>query len=57
MAVEEPYFGFERRKANRRVTLDRRQDIRFEPTKMDRRQSPGRRRSDQLAGLWRKVGV
>lgn len=40
------YQGKERRRHSRRVTSDRRQDVRWEPEKDDRRQMPGRRAGD-----------
>ncbi|BAV34284.1 hypothetical protein SCL_1993 [Sulfuricaulis limicola] len=42
------YKGIERRKFNRRNVADRRKDIRWEPNNPNRRQSTGRRASDQL---------
>jgi hypothetical protein len=42
------YKGVERRKFNRRNAADRRKDIRWEPNNPNRRQSVGRRASDQL---------
>lgn len=45
------YTGPERRQIKRRITADRRRDIRFEPGKEDRRQLvPGRRASD--SDIW-----
>lgn len=40
------YQGKERRRGPRRLISDRRQDVRWEPDKDDRRQKPGRRASD-----------
>lgn len=42
------YKGIERRKFSRRNVTDRRKDIRWEPNNPNRRQSTGRRASDQL---------
>jgi len=46
------YTGPERRSDQRRKKSDRREDIRFEPGKDDRRQGKGRRKSD--GDLWRQ---
>ena len=46
-SAEEPYSGPERRNEHRRKGGDRRQDIRFEPEKDDRRSGKDRRR-----GVW-----
>lgn len=48
-----PYKGPERRKEIRRTKADRRQEIRFEPEKDDRRQNPGRRQGDRDNHMWR----
>jgi hypothetical protein len=42
------YKGAERRKFSRRNVADRRKDIRWEPNNPNRRQTVGRRASDQL---------
>lgn len=42
------YKGIERRKFSRRNVADRRKDIRWEPNNPNRRQTVGRRASDQL---------
>ena len=42
------YKGTERRKFNRRNVADRRKDVRWEPNNPNRRQTVGRRASDQL---------
>ncbi|MFQ6021349.1 MAG: hypothetical protein ACE5NW_01390 [Acidiferrobacterales bacterium] len=42
------YQGVERRKRVRRVNVDRRGEVRFEPKKPDRRQENGRRKEDKL---------
>ena len=42
------YKGSERRKIARRYTSDRRKEIRWEPKNPNRRESMGRRASDQL---------
>lgn len=41
-----PYTGPEQRKVFRRQKVDRRDDIRFEPSKEDRRRNSGRRHDD-----------
>lgn len=46
------YNGPEQRKDQRRKATDRRNDIRFEPIKDDRRKNSGRRKTD--ADLWRQ---
>ena len=40
------YNGPERRHGERRITPDRRAEVRWEPGKDDRRQNPGRRKTD-----------
>ncbi|WP_339644337.1 hypothetical protein [uncultured Porticoccus sp.] len=40
------YIGEDRRKEQRRKSPDRRDDIRFEPNKDDRRVNRGRRKAD-----------
>ncbi len=55
--VEANYLGPERRKVDRRQNPERRQEFRFEIDADDRRQCPGRRRSDLLEeqpnSLWK----
>ena len=46
------YMGPERRRGNRRGGHDRRLDVRFEPSKEDRRQSHGRRHDDKSPDFW-----
>ncbi len=46
------YMGEERRRKNRRVTQDRRNDVRFDLTKTERRQSDGRRATDNTVKFW-----
>ena len=46
------YKGPERRRTQRRQTGDRRQEIRFEPDREDRRKNDGRRKTDQR--FWNK---
>lgn len=46
------YSGEERRKRNRRENTDRRQEVRFEPGKDDRRQEEGRRKGDKQPKFW-----
>ncbi|WP_200877028.1 hypothetical protein [Porticoccus hydrocarbonoclasticus] len=45
------YIGEDRRKEQRRKNPDRRDDIRFEPNKEDRRDNRGRRKTD--GDVWR----
>ncbi|MEH6591458.1 MAG: hypothetical protein V7746_14450 [Halioglobus sp.] len=49
---EEKYLGPERRVANRRDTVDRRDEVRFELKSSDRRQVPGRRGDDAIAATF-----
>ena len=46
------YMGQERRRDNRRQSKDRRDDVRFELDKSDRRENPGRREDDAAATFW-----
>ena len=46
------YIGPERRRDNRRAGKDRRDEVRFELGKEDRRQSQGRRRGDKNPKFW-----
>ncbi len=46
------YMGPERRRDNRRSGMDRRTDVRFEPSKDDRRQNHGRRHDDNSPHFW-----
>jgi len=46
------YMGVERRRANRRSGIDRRTEVRFEPSKDDRRQNHGRREDDNSPQFW-----
>ena len=46
------YMGPERRRENRREGADRREDVRFEIGKNDRRQNMGRREDDCTAAFW-----
>ena len=46
------YNGPDQRREHRRKKTDRREDIRFEPEKDDRRKSPGRRSTD--GDIWRQ---
>jgi len=46
------YAGEERRKTDRRSNAERRQEIRFEPGKDDRRQDDGRRKDDKKPKFW-----
>ncbi len=51
------YRGPDQRRQTRRQTNDRREDIRFEPDKEDRRKGPGRRKEDQDNSLWRQRDI
>ncbi|WP_438951085.1 hypothetical protein [Porticoccus sp.] len=46
------YVGEDRRKEQQRKSDDRREDIRFEPDKEDRRKNRGRRKTD--GDIWRQ---
>jgi hypothetical protein len=46
------YMGEERRKQNRRDTMDRRGDIRFELLASDRRENTNRRETDRDHKFW-----
>ena len=46
------YNGPERRHGERRITPDRRAEVRWEPGKDDRRQNPGRRKTDFDPTFW-----
>ena len=54
--VSEPnkkkYMGPERRKEDRRKAKDRRDDVRFDLTKTDRREIQGRREKDATPKFW-----
>lgn len=50
--MNQVYRGPERRRGQRRITPDRRMEIRFEPDREDRRKNSGRRKTDQL--IWNK---
>jgi hypothetical protein len=43
----------EKRHKNRRVIPDRREEVRFEPLKEDRRQNSGRRKTDK--DVWKPI--
>lgn len=49
---EVAYTGPERRYYHRRLLKDRRESIRFDLTKEDRRKSSGRRRTDLSTDKW-----
>ncbi len=54
MTTEDEWHGRERRHTpDRRVQSERREDIRFEPGKKDRRQNRGRRGEDR--DLWEEA--
>jgi hypothetical protein len=46
------YNGVERRRQHRRVKADRREELRFELDKPDRRVNPGRRAGDKSPKFW-----
>ena len=46
------YNGVNRRRGHRRDNLDRRQEMRFELDKPDRRSHPGRRADDKRPRFW-----
>ena len=46
------YLGQERRRGNRRQSNDRRNDVRFEINKTDRREDHGRREEDSAPTFW-----
>ena len=50
------YNGPERRHGERRVSPDRRAEVRWEPGKDDRRQNPGRRKTDFDPTFWNGRG-
>lgn len=49
---ERKYTGPERRGTNRRSGNDRRAEVRFDPTKQDRRKTQGRRKEDKSPKFW-----
>jgi hypothetical protein len=49
---EKKYTGPERRTQNRRSGKERRNEIRFEINKQDRRENPGRRKGDKGPRFW-----
>lgn len=51
-AGKKKYMGVERRRFNRRAVEDRREEIRFELSKEDRRNSTGRREHDSDPKFW-----
>jgi hypothetical protein len=50
--TKKKYMGEERRRKNRRASLDRRLEVRFDLTKSERRQSDGRRENDATVKFW-----
>jgi hypothetical protein len=46
---KEKYLGPENRRVNRRQSIDRREEVRFEVSASDRRVNPGRRSDDAIA--------
>jgi hypothetical protein len=53
MTEDNNYTGPERRRGPRRKKTDRREEVRFEPEKKDRRGNAGRRKSDKDGDLWK----
>ena len=51
-AIMADYTGPERRHGERRVLADRRAEVRWAPGKDDRRQNPGRRKTDRDPTFW-----
>lgn len=51
---EQPYKGLEKRRAERRTKAERREMIRWEPDKPDRRSGKDRRKVD-YSNAWDKV--
>jgi hypothetical protein len=51
-STKKKYMGEERRRGNRRKGQSRRNDVRFDLTKTDRRQSDGRRELDATVKFW-----
>ena len=49
---EQKYLGQERRRTNRREAKDRREEVRFEITKTDRREKQGRRIDDKSPAFY-----
>ena len=49
---ESKYIGKERRRENRRQSGDRRDEVRFEIKKTDRREKQGRRGDDNSPTFW-----
>lgn len=54
---KQPYRGPERRRQIRRKAQDRRDSIRFEPGKEDRRKNQGRRKSDIEGAIWDQLNA
>lgn len=50
--TEIKYEGKERRQENRRLAKDRRTDVRFDTTKVDRRETQGHRKDDFTPKFW-----
>ncbi len=46
------YMGEERRRKNRRASMDRRSEVRFDLNKSVRRNSDGRRENDATVKFW-----
>ena len=49
---EDKYVGPERRRCDRRATLDRRGEVRFDINATDRREKSGRRSDDVSVNFW-----
>lgn len=47
------YSALNSRKSSRRVNLDRREEVRFEPNTPNRRQNSGRRMADK--DIWKSI--
>lgn len=52
--MKDPYQGPERRRHERRNGHERREEMRWEPDKEDRRHSEGRRSCDKQNSLWQR---
>ena len=46
------YMGEERRRKNRRASLERRAEVRFDLNKNERRKADGRRETDAMVKFW-----
>jgi hypothetical protein len=50
--IKKKYMGVERRREDRRKAQDRRDSVRFDLTKVDRRETCGRRKNDASIKFW-----